>query len=414
MTAAREPKPWPPPPGGVGPLRVAAIRAALVPVLVTAAQPVAAAGRAREGFPVVLSAFTAWAVVLLAAHLAEQRGRLLLPALLERAEPFVDLAAIVVLTYTSGGPFAPTAMALFVLPLLAAARLRPRPTAVWAAAAVGAYVALSLAHPALGAPHVGARILDQTAYLAWCGAAAVLLASALARRDTAVARLADERSRLAVHAVTAEQRERRRLAERLHDESIQTLSLAHQELLDFGRTGRQGSLERAQQAVRETIAGLRGQIFALYPDVVDGAGLTTALRALAKRFSAGMRGDITVTVDPAAAGEYDELLVVVARELLANAARHSGAAHVTVDVALGAQGVRLEVRDDGVGFAARDRADALRRGHIGLASSARRIRAAGGELAIESAPGRGTVARATLPVAASAGIGPAFAARRPS
>ena len=45
---------------------------------------------------------------------------------LERAEPFVDLAAIVALTYTSGGPFSETGMAFFVLPLLAAARLRPR------------------------------------------------------------------------------------------------------------------------------------------------------------------------------------------------------------------------------------------------------------------------------------------------
>ena len=48
------------------------------------------------------------------------------------------------------------------------------------------------------------------------------------------------------------------------------------------------------------------------------------MRALAERFSAGVRGDITVTVDPAAAGEDGEVLLAVARELLANAGRHGG------------------------------------------------------------------------------------------
>ena len=45
-----------------------------------------------------------------------------------RAEPFLDLAFITALTYASGGPFSETAMAFFALPVLAAARLRPRLT----------------------------------------------------------------------------------------------------------------------------------------------------------------------------------------------------------------------------------------------------------------------------------------------
>jgi signal transduction histidine kinase len=65
------------------------------------------------------------------------------------------------------------------------------------------------------------------------------------------------------------------------------------------------------------------------------------------------------------------------------------------------------VRDDGAGFDPAQRAAALRDGHIGLASSERRVQATGGELTIRSARGHGTTVRATLPHTTSS------AARRP-
>jgi two-component system, NarL family, sensor kinase len=384
---------------GVGGLRLAAIRAALVPVVIVGELLVDGAVDTTAAFLVVISAFALWAAALLALHIAAERGGVRVPRPLERAEPFMDLGAIVALTYTSGGPFSATAMALFVLPLLAAARLRPRLTAAWAAAAVAAYVLLSVAHPSLAQAHATARMVDQVGYLMWIGAAATLLSSSLARRDAAIARLVDERSRLALLALTADQDERRRLAELLHDESIQTLSLARQELLDFKRVGREDSFARAEAAIRETIEQLRGQIFELHPYVLDHAGLGAALRTIADRFAAGMGAEIAVAVDPVAAGQHDELIVVLARELLANAAKHSSASHVALVVAADAERVELEVRDDGVGFDTDRRAEALQGGHIGLASSEQRVRAAGGELEVVSRPDRGTAVRATLPSA---------------
>jgi signal transduction histidine kinase len=62
------------------------------------------------------------------------------------------------------------------------------------------------------------------------------------------------------------------------------------------------------------------------------------------------------------------------------------------------------VRDDGVGFDPARRAVAVRDGHIGLASSERRVQALGGELVVLSAEGRGTVVRASLPRAARPAI----------
>jgi two-component system, NarL family, sensor kinase len=70
---------------------------------------------------------------------------------------------------------------------------------------------------------------------------------------------------------------------------------------------------------------MRGQIFELHPYVLDHAGLAAALRAIADRFAARMDAEITIAVDPAAAGHHDELIVVLGREVLANAAKHSAA-----------------------------------------------------------------------------------------
>jgi two-component system NarL family sensor kinase len=287
---------------GVGALQLAAVRAALVPVVLLGEQLVDHPAEPSDAFGPLLAAFAAWALAILGLHLAARAGRLRLPATLEGAEPFVDLAAIVALTYTSGGPFSETAMAFFVLPLLAAARLRPAVTARWAAAAVGAFLALSMLHPTAGEPEATSRMLSQVAYLTWAGLAATLLSSVLARRDAAIARLANKRGQLAAHALTAEQRERRRVAELLHDESVQTLALAQQELGDYHRTGRDAAFERARAAIAEAIAQLRGEIFELHPYVLDHAGLSAALRAIADRCAERMDAQITVAVDPAASG----------------------------------------------------------------------------------------------------------------
>jgi two-component system NarL family sensor kinase len=383
---------------GIGHLWLAALRIALVPAVLLGEQLVDHPRAHTGAFPYVLAAFAVWAAALLAARAGEATGRLRVPEALTRAEPFVDLAAIVALTYSSGGPFSETAMAFFVLPVLAAARLSPRLTAGWTLLAVVAYIGLSLVHPNAAEAQATERVVSQVAYLAFTGLAATLVAHVLRQRDLAIAELAEQREQLAAHALSAEQRERRRLAEILHDESMPTLSLARQELFDYHRTGREDAFERARATIEETMAQLRGEIFELHPYVLDHAGLPAALRSLADRVADRMEAQITVAVDPAATGRHDELIVVVARELLSNAVKHSGASRVVVSVAADVERIELEVRDDGSGFDPAQRATALARGHIGLASTEQRVRSAGGELVVVSAPGRGTTVRAVLPL----------------
>jgi two-component system NarL family sensor kinase len=385
----------------LGALQLAAVRAALVPVVLLGEVLVAHPSEPGRAFGVLLVAFGAWAAGIFGLHVAARAGGVRFPPAIERAEPFVDLAAIVALTYTSGGPFSETGMAFFVLPLLAAARLRPDVTARWAGASVLAFLLLCLLHPTAGEREATEHTISQVAYLVWAGLTATIVSAVLARRDASIAALARERGEFAALALDAEQSERRRLAERLHDESVQTLALAQQELGDYRRTGRDDAFERARAAIAEAMGQLRGEIFELHPYVLDHAGLPAALRAIADRSAERMGAEITVAVDPAGIGHHDELIVVLTRELLANATRHSRASHVFLTVAVDEERIELEVRDDGTGLDPARRARAVRDGHIGLASSERRAQAVGGELVVESVPGAGTTVRATLPRAAA-------------
>jgi two-component system NarL family sensor kinase len=210
-----------------------------------------------------------------------RRGGLVSPRLV-RAEPVIDLILLVGLTYASGGAVSQLRKAFFVLPLAAAFRLRPAHTAGWALAAVASYLALALPHPASGADESLGVLITHGMYLAWVGAAATLLSAVLARRAARITALADERGELVAQALAAEERERRRLAEVLHDEAVQNLLLARQELAE-ARRGDPAALDRAHDAVSATVEQLRGEISELHPHLLDHAGLAAALGAVAEQ-----------------------------------------------------------------------------------------------------------------------------------
>jgi signal transduction histidine kinase len=89
----------------------------------------------------------------------------------------------------------------------------------------------------------------------------------------------------------------------------------------------------------------------------------------------------------------------IVQEALTNVIRHSDAKRVAVELRASGAAVRLGVRDDGKGFdvGAARRATAAGKSH-GLLNMQERVELAGGELEIDSAPGRGTAIRATFPM----------------
>jgi len=92
----------------------------------------------------------------------------------------------------------------------------------------------------------------------------------------------------------------------------------------------------------------------------------------------------------------------VVRELATNAAKHSGAELLTVRVHRENGTITATVADDGRGLSLANRQEALAGGHIGLASCAERIEAAGGSMGIDTEPGSGTTVTIELPAIARA------------
>jgi two-component system, NarL family, sensor kinase len=225
-------------------------------------------------------------------------------------------------------------------------------------------------------------------------------ADALREENQRLRRELDECRQLVVQVMRAEDEGRRRIAQLIHDDSLQTLLAANQELIEAA-PGR-AQVTRAHEVVEGAIARLREAMMALHPVTLEEGGLEQALGAVARQAARQGGFEVAIEVDPAAVGVEDEVFLAVGRELLTNAARHSGATRVSVRLARDDDDVELTVSDDGRGFAPERRAQALAEGHIGLASASQRMRSAEGTLEISSSPA-GTTARARLAVDAAAG-----------
>ncbi len=299
----------------------------------------------------------------------------------------------------SGGAFSEARLTYFLVPIAVAFRFRPALTAAAAAATVAAYLIQAYAHPAAHRPDANRFIAVQACYLVWLGLAAVLLSAVLERRTRGVAELAEARRRLIAEAQTAEEHERRVLAEGLHDHAVQNLLSARHELEEAAEADPHPALRRADAAIAATIGELREAVFELHPYVLEQAGLPAALRAVGQR--AARRGGFELEFDlaPSQARTHDALLLAAARELLANAAQHASARVVGVRLTERNGELLLSVRDDGVGFDPAVLPLRLAEGHIGLQSQRERIESVGGRFLIRSRPGAGTLVEISIPLA---------------
>jgi signal transduction histidine kinase len=228
----------------------------------------------------------------------------------------------------------------------------------------------------------------------------VALAVARVRSERHVTELAEVRGRLVIETWATEERERKRLAEALHDGAMQNVVTAGFDLdvLMGGDDDRDGvRVRRARKAIADALRQLRSTVQDLHPIVLEAAGLTVAIERLCAEHDERSKVEFVLDLHRAAEGPHDRLLFELARELVGNAVRHAKASQIEVAVGLEDGQLALTVADDGRGMRPSCRAAALRAGHIGLASSAERVELAGGRLDIDSAPGKGTTVTARLP-----------------
>jgi two-component system sensor histidine kinase UhpB len=194
-------------------------------------------------------------------------------------------------------------------------------------------------------------------------------------------------------AVQAQERERRRIAQDLHDEVNQALTAVSLRL--------QASIERApvelrrelnetkrlaSQAMQELLALARQ----LRPAVLDDHGLLPALHSQVRDFSE--RAGISATFNtrgtvPPLSPEQQLVIYRVTQEGLSNVAQHAEATKVDVELSFIGSTV-LRIADDGVGFSELNGAST--NGGLGLSGMRERALLIGGQLSLWSAAGQGT------------------------
>jgi two-component system, NarL family, sensor kinase len=347
----------------------------------------------EAGFLVMLAIYSAWSAAVLAwVHLRAFGPRLAIAA------TGVDIVALSVLAVLSGGGFSHARLGFFIVPVTVAFRFRPSVTGAVALATTAAYVVQAAAHPARSGPEAARFIGTQAGFLLWVGLACTALSMLLARRTSAVVRLAEGRTRLLTDALSAEQRERKALAEALHDHAIQNVLSARHEIDEAQDTLPHPALQRADTALADTVDQLRSAVFELHPYVLEQAGLAAAVRSVAKQAASRAGLSLRLELDDLGHHPNEQLLFSAARELLANVVEHARARELRVRLAAGVNGaVVLAVEDDGAGFPPGRLAERLATGHVGLASQRVRIEAAGGSMAVSSSPGEGTRVEIVLP-----------------
>jgi len=241
----------------------------------------------------------------------------------------------------------------------------------------------------------------------WVG----MIYSDVSDRVSAERALADSerhRRHILANLLQAQEDERSRIATELHDDTVQVMTAALLSMDRLAMISRKGDLRRVGSAVTHTRAVLeeatertRRLMFELRPAILHESGLVAALSLLAEQTARETGAATQVEVD---ARRYDpvveELVYRTVQEALANVRKHARPKVVTVrleeDDGAGLVG---EVSDDGQGFdpvLTQRRSDAAL--HLGIESMVERIRAAGGDVDVTSAPGRGTRVAFSVPL----------------
>ncbi len=230
-----------------------------------------------------------------------------------------------------------------------------------------------------------------------------------------VAALATARKRLLDRTVQAREEERIRLAAELHDGPIQRLTgvaytadLSRRRLARADLAGGQQLLESLEDDIRGEVAALRQVMVQLRPPALDEWGLSAALTDYAGAFEqqTGITCSVEVSLPGRLARPHETVLYRVAQEALTNVAKHAKAHRAWVSLQISQEQVRLEVGDDGTGFATTHPTDPigdhLGLNHFGLASMRQQLEMAGGSWQVHSRPGHGTTVTATLPLTPNA------------
>lgn len=208
----------------------------------------------------------------------------------------------------------------------------------------------------------------------------------------------DQLRRLALELSLTEARERRNIAEELHDHIGQALAFVKLKVSQFRGNavfcGFEDSIGEVVTLLDQTISYTRGLTLQLCPPVLSRAGLLPALDWLAEQ----VEKDHPVSVKVQSAqfhGTFDSerslVLYRSIKELLTNAAHHSGCRVISVTLLPAGPDLIIRIVDDGCGFDV-DRVlkEVTSTGKFGLFSVQERMRLLGGDMSLSSSASTGT------------------------
>jgi signal transduction histidine kinase len=211
----------------------------------------------------------------------------------------------------------------------------------------------------------------------------------------------EEERRLYISKVLeSQENERLRIAQELHDDTIQTLLVIAnraETLIPAGNDMEEvrRNAEWIRDATLETVEGLRRISLDLRPSMLGDLGLVPALRWLVDRMNkeSGINTRILVNGKKCKLSPEAEVTIFrITQEALNNIKRHSRATEAVVTLEFTPECLRISIEDNGQGFRPPKKFDSLAsKGKLGLIGMYQRIDFLGGTFKIYSKPGEGTL-----------------------
>jgi len=209
--------------------------------------------------------------------------------------------------------------------------------------------------------------------------------------------------------------ERNRIARELHDTLLQGLSGITMQMqalwTKLPASKEKNFLGEIIKDAGQCSAEARQSLWNLRTPGPQGGQFSGKLASLAREVVHGKHISLTLAIEPLSLAELPDTeyqLLRIAREAMSNTLKHAGALHLTVSLQTMSGVLRLEIADDGFGFAQDERAIS---GHFGLQGMRERAEEIGAELSVRSAPESGTcitIVLALKPNARIAGNRPAI------
>jgi two-component system sensor histidine kinase UhpB len=219
--------------------------------------------------------------------------------------------------------------------------------------------------------------------------------------------------KMSEQVLAAQEDERKRIARELHDETAQALTtlLIRLKILERARsaTEMRGQINELRELTAETLEAVRKLAVELRPATLDDLGLVAALEGYTDSYSSRNSVPVTFSADgfddreARLPPQVELVLYRVVQEALTNAAKHAGAHELRVELRRRHDDVVAAVEDDGQGFNVDEMMRSRERG-LGLFGMQERLALVGGQLVIDSSPGRGTRVHARVPSHSVAGF----------